>query len=55
MAFTLLKELALETQHCKIGVKISRIWESTMPQLKKDFLSLDCLLIDEEVITIRLL
>nr|CAD1832249.1 unnamed protein product [Ananas comosus var. bracteatus] len=48
MGYIALKELTLAQQHAKIKVRISRIWESTMPQLKKDILSLDCLLIDEE-------
>nr|CAD1830264.1 unnamed protein product [Ananas comosus var. bracteatus] len=43
-----LKDLTLTQQHAKIKIRVSRIWESTTPQLKKDILSLDCLLIDEE-------
>lgn len=50
MKFVLLKELSLAQQHCKIRTRVSRIWESTTPLLKNDILSLDCLLIDEEVV-----
>ncbi|XP_020089748.1 uncharacterized protein LOC109711224 [Ananas comosus] len=48
MEYISLKNLTLTQQHVKIKIRVSRIWESTTPQLKKDILSLDCLLIDEE-------
>nr|CAD1818598.1 unnamed protein product [Ananas comosus var. bracteatus] len=48
MGYISLKDLTLTQQHAKIKIRVSRIWESTTPQLKKDILSLDCLLIDEE-------
>nr|CAD1844173.1 unnamed protein product [Ananas comosus var. bracteatus] len=48
MKFVLLKQLSLTQQHCKIRVRVSRIWESTTPLNKNNILSLDCLLIDDE-------
>ncbi|OAY84245.1 hypothetical protein ACMD2_05465 [Ananas comosus] len=48
MEFVLLKQLSLTQHHCKIRVRVSRIWESTTPLNKNNILSLDCLLIDDE-------
>nr|CAD1829960.1 unnamed protein product [Ananas comosus var. bracteatus] len=36
MEYTLLSELSLQCQNCKIKVRICRIWESTAPFLKGD-------------------
>ncbi len=47
MGFVLLKDLNTIQHHCKIKVRISRIWEAKTPQLKNNILSLECLLIDE--------
>lgn len=49
MEFTFLDQLSLQQQHCKIKTRLARLWESTIPQLKNQMLSLECLLIDAKV------
>ena len=46
--FTPLSELDVGMNKCRVGVRVSRLWESFNPKNDISF-GLDCLLIDEEV------